>query len=96
MFYQGTIMIRLWLAGMTKISSYITKPTQTRINRNKYVNGSVKCKFGGTSKNLCKKTKRDAYSGLDLSIYAIKSPIQLVRQSFEYSWYSPLVRDFCP
>jgi hypothetical protein len=28
-----------------------------------------------------KSTRRDAYSGLDLSIYVIKSPIQLVRQS---------------
>jgi hypothetical protein len=26
-------------------------------------------------------TRRDTYSGLDLSIYVIKSPIQLVRQS---------------
>jgi hypothetical protein len=36
---------------------------------------SVKC--------LQKKTRLDAYSGLDLSIYVIKSPIQLVRESLE-------------
>ncbi len=35
------------------------------------------CKFGGTSK----KNRCDAYSGLFLSLYVIKSPIQLVRQS---------------
>ncbi len=38
------------------------------------------CKFGGTSKKILK-TKRDAFSGLDLSIYVIQSPIQLVRKS---------------
>ncbi len=43
----------------------------------KGVNGSENSK--GHQKHL--KTRRDAYSGLDLSIYVIKSPIQLVRQS---------------
>jgi hypothetical protein len=31
--------------------------------------------------NNIKKTGQNAYSGLDLSIYVIKSPIQLLRQS---------------
>jgi hypothetical protein len=43
---------------------------QTRIYQKKCVNGSEKSK-----------DRRDAYSSLDLSIYAIKSPIQLMSQS---------------
>ncbi len=42
---------------------------QTRIYRKKCVNGSENPKG------------RNAYSGLDLSIYVIKSPIHLVSQS---------------
>jgi len=49
----------------------ITLSTQTCINWKKYVNSSVNSEG------------RDAYSGLYLSIYVIKSPIQLVRQSHE-------------
>jgi hypothetical protein len=49
----------------------LTLSTQTCINWKKYVNSSVNSE------------ERDAYSGLNLSIYVIKSPIQLVRQSHE-------------
>ncbi len=48
---------------------------ETRINRNKYVNGSVNLE------GHLKKNKRDAYSGLDLFVSVIKNPIQLVIQS---------------
>jgi hypothetical protein len=52
---------------------------QTRIYRKKYVIWLYR--FGGTSKKMKEKTSRDVYSDLDQSIYVIKSPIQLVRQS---------------
>jgi hypothetical protein len=54
----------------------IFKPTQTRIFRKKYVNGSVNSE--GHLKKL--KTRCDAYF---LSIFVIKSSIQLVRESLE-------------
>jgi hypothetical protein len=54
----------------------ISKPMQTLIYWKKYVNGSENSK----EQNKIK-TRRDTYSGQDLSIYVIKSPIQLVRQS---------------
>ncbi len=63
--------------GQNKATNII-KPMQTRIYRKKYVNGSENSK--GHQK-IKIKTGRNAYSGLDLSIYIIKSPIQLVRQS---------------
>ncbi len=53
------------------------RPRNLISNVSKGVNGSENSK--GHQGNL--KTRRDAYSGLDLSIYVIKSPIQLVRQS---------------
>jgi hypothetical protein len=51
---------------------------QTYIYRKKYVIGSVNSE--GHLKNL-KKARRDAYSGLELSIYVIKRSIQLVTRS---------------
>ncbi len=48
---------------------------QTRIYRKKYVNDSENLKG---KKN---KTRRNTYSGVELTIYVIKCPIQLVRQS---------------
>ena len=55
----------------------IVTPTQTRIYREKYTFCFLKLlKY---FKNL--KTMRDAYSGLYVSIFVIKSPIHLVRQS---------------
>jgi hypothetical protein len=62
----------IWCDGTFKL-------TQTCIYRKKYVNG-----FVNSEDYLNKlKTRRDAYLGLYiyLSIYAIQSPIQLVRQS---------------
>ncbi len=56
-----------------KYAANIIKPTQTGICRKKFVNSETTNKF-------YKKTRRDAYSGLDLSIHVIKSPIQLTRQ----------------
>ncbi len=38
-------------------------------------------RLGNLSSTFEKADRRDAYSGLDLSIYVIKNPIQLVRQS---------------
>ncbi len=59
------------------IQSSSAEPTQTRIYQKKYVKGSV-----NWERHLKKlKTRRDAYLGLHLFIYVIKSPIQLVRQS---------------
>ncbi len=59
-----------------KNAANIVKPMQTRIYRKKCVNGSKNSK--GHQRNI-KKNRRDAYYGLDLSTYVIKSPIQLVR-----------------
>jgi hypothetical protein len=62
---------------MTKICSEHVKPTQTRNNRKKYVNGSV-----NSERHIKKiKTRRDASLGLYLFILGIKSRILLVRQS---------------
>ncbi len=52
-------------------------------------NGSVNSE--GHLKIVKKKYRRDAYSGLDLSIYVIISPIQLVRQSL-YNINNSLLR----
>jgi hypothetical protein len=43
---------QLLISGNDKKAANITKPTQTCINRKKYVNGSVK--FGGTYKKIKK------------------------------------------
>jgi hypothetical protein len=69
--------------GQNKATNII-KPRQTRIYRKKYVNGSANSK--GHQK-IKIKTRLNAYSGLDLSIYIIKSPIQLVRQSLQKRVY---------
>ncbi len=68
---------------------------QSRIYRKKYLNGSV------NSEGHLKKTRHDADSGLDVYIYVIKSPIQLVRQSLSYKAltgreYCAPVLDFVP
>jgi hypothetical protein len=55
----------------------IMRPMQTRIYQKKYVNGSENSK--GHKKQTIKGCY--TYTGLDLSIYVIKSPTQLVRQS---------------
>ncbi len=65
-------------ARKSGLSTNIIKPTQTHINRKKYANVSIISE--GHLKKL--KTRRDAYSGLYLSICVIKSPKQLMRQSF--------------
>ncbi len=52
------------------------KPMHTRINRKKYVNGSV-----NSERHLKSSNRHNAYSGLNLSIYVLKRPIQL--------WVSP-------
>jgi hypothetical protein len=64
-------------SSWTKKAANIIKPLQTSIYWKKYVNGSENLK--GHQKN--KNTTCDTYSDLDLSIYVIKNPIQLVRQS---------------
>ncbi len=57
---------------------------QTRIYRKKYVIGSLRSE---EHLKQNKKTRCDAYSGPDVFIYVIKSPIQLVRQSFKWLVY---------
>ncbi len=61
------------MIGGNDKTANIIKPMQTHIYRKKYVN------WEGYLKKYIKKTKRYATSGLDLSIYAIKSPLQLAR-----------------
>jgi hypothetical protein len=60
-----------WLGKIKEFKNFF----ETHIYRKKYVNGSL----GGHLKKL--KIMGDASSGLYLTIYAFKFPIQLVRQS---------------
>jgi len=73
---KGRQIIRKKRTGRKKLAGNICKLTQTCIYRKKHVNCSV-----NSERHLKKlKTRHDAYLGPYLSIYVIKSPIQLVRQ----------------
>jgi hypothetical protein len=71
-----TPLVISWNDKNKQLTLLLLSKCKLALYQKKYVKGSV------NSVRYFRKTRRDAYSGLDLSIMSSKSPIQLVRQSF--------------